>query len=53
LLADFVAVLMELAPLETALDTAPVAELCLLDATEEAEDYGESQTSLKSENIEV
>jgi hypothetical protein len=38
LLADLVAVLMELAPLETALDTAPVAELCLLDATEEAED---------------
>jgi len=41
LLADLVAVLMELAPLETTLDTAPVAELCLLDATEEAEEAAE------------
>jgi hypothetical protein len=43
LAADFVAVLMELAALETALDMEPVAELCLLEAAEEAEDYGGSQ----------
>jgi hypothetical protein len=43
LAADFVAVLMELAALETALDIEPVAELCLLEAAEEAEDCGGSQ----------
>lgn len=37
LAADFVAVLMELA----ALDAAPVAELCLLEATEDIEAYEE------------
>lgn len=40
LAADLVAVLMELA----ALDAAPVAELCLLEATEDIEPYDESQT---------
>jgi hypothetical protein len=43
LAADFVAVLMELAALETALEMEPVAELCLLEAAEEAEDYRGSQ----------
>jgi hypothetical protein len=43
LAADFVAVLMELAALDTALEIEPVAELCLLEAAEEAEDCGGSQ----------
>jgi hypothetical protein len=47
LAADFVAVLMELAALETALDMEPVAELCLLEAAEEAEDCRESQICWK------
>jgi hypothetical protein len=43
LAADFVAVLMELAALDTALEIEPVAELCLLEAAEEADDYRGSQ----------
>ena len=49
LAADLVAVLMELA----ALDAAPVAELCLLEATEDMEPYRESQMNPNVREMEI